>query len=254
MNLVVAGCHRANGSFLLQMRPENHSRYPGRHEFPGGSVEPGETMREALVREWQEELGVSISVGDLLAEYKYDENTLVVLFEVDLLEGMPVSTEGAKVHRATVPQLIRLTKYTDQCVPSMGTFLCAVLERFPVMETEGPRPLTILEMRKEFMHAVRGTATYWGRTVHNYDLVKDNNLPEVDCAKEDLAAYMLYAAEGAAFSFLNILDGTSTGLPAFDLIPAPHPDDKEYCREEGENWWSPAPINDCYLHELLRKR
>ena len=45
--------------FLLAQRPQGKV-YAGYWEFPGGKVEPGETMRQALVREIQEELGVTI--------------------------------------------------------------------------------------------------------------------------------------------------------------------------------------------------
>lgn len=45
--------------YLLAQRPQGKV-YAGYWEFPGGKVEPGETMREALVREIQEELGVTI--------------------------------------------------------------------------------------------------------------------------------------------------------------------------------------------------
>ena len=45
--------------FLLAQRPQGKV-YAGYWEFPGGKVEPGETMRQALVREIQEELGVAI--------------------------------------------------------------------------------------------------------------------------------------------------------------------------------------------------
>ena len=45
--------------FLLAQRPPGKA-YAGYWEFPGGKVEPGETTRAALVRELQEELGVSV--------------------------------------------------------------------------------------------------------------------------------------------------------------------------------------------------
>ena len=39
---------------------------------PGGKVEPGESPRQALVREIREELEAEIAVGDLLATVEYD--------------------------------------------------------------------------------------------------------------------------------------------------------------------------------------
>lgn len=46
--------------FLLAQRPEGKV-YAGYWEFPGGKVEPGETVRQALIRELQEELGITVS-------------------------------------------------------------------------------------------------------------------------------------------------------------------------------------------------
>lgn len=41
-------------------------------EFPGGKIEPGESRKEALVREIKEELDADIRVGTLLETVEYD--------------------------------------------------------------------------------------------------------------------------------------------------------------------------------------
>lgn len=50
---------RADGRFLLTSRPAGKA-YAGYWEFPGGKIEPGETLEQALRRELQEEIGVNI--------------------------------------------------------------------------------------------------------------------------------------------------------------------------------------------------
>jgi 8-oxo-dGTP diphosphatase len=49
----------ADSRFLLTSRPEGKV-YAGHWEFPGGKVEPGETVEAALRRELHEELGITI--------------------------------------------------------------------------------------------------------------------------------------------------------------------------------------------------
>ena len=56
----VAGICVQNGKVLLQ-KPANDSVYA----FPGGHVEFGETNEETLIREFKEEIGAQIHVGDL---------------------------------------------------------------------------------------------------------------------------------------------------------------------------------------------
>ncbi len=52
---------RADGrQFLLAQRPPGKV-YAGYWEFPGGKVEPGESVREALVRELHEEMGITVT-------------------------------------------------------------------------------------------------------------------------------------------------------------------------------------------------
>ncbi|WP_411832960.1 Nudix family hydrolase [Pseudoxanthomonas mexicana] len=60
---VVAGIITdARGRILLSRRTEGRD-LAGRWEFPGGKREPGETPEEALIRELQEELGITPEVG-----------------------------------------------------------------------------------------------------------------------------------------------------------------------------------------------
>ena len=50
---------RSDGAFLLTSRPEGKA-YAGYWEFPGGKLEAGETVAQALTRELQEEIGITI--------------------------------------------------------------------------------------------------------------------------------------------------------------------------------------------------
>jgi len=51
----------AEGRFLLTSRPEGKV-YAGYWEFPGGKLEAGESVAQALARELHEELGIAIGV------------------------------------------------------------------------------------------------------------------------------------------------------------------------------------------------
>ncbi|MCI5065895.1 NUDIX domain-containing protein [bacterium] len=53
------GCIHRDGNYLLGKRSEQKG---GNWEFPGGKVEKGESVRAALKREIQEEVGVEVAV------------------------------------------------------------------------------------------------------------------------------------------------------------------------------------------------
>ena len=60
--VVAAVIYRADGSYLLAQRPPGKA-YAGYWEFPGGKVEPGESLDAALKREIREELDIEIHVA-----------------------------------------------------------------------------------------------------------------------------------------------------------------------------------------------
>ena len=53
----------AQGRFLLTSRPAGKV-YAGYWEFPGGKLEPGESVEQALRRELHEELGITIGAAE----------------------------------------------------------------------------------------------------------------------------------------------------------------------------------------------
>ncbi len=62
---------RPDGRFLLTSRPEGKV-YAGYWEFPGGKVEPGESIEAALRRELHEELGITIGTSEAWKEELVD--------------------------------------------------------------------------------------------------------------------------------------------------------------------------------------
>ncbi len=59
VEVAAAVLQRPDGSFLLAQRPPGKI-WAGYWEFPGGKVEPGESARDAMVRELREELGIEV--------------------------------------------------------------------------------------------------------------------------------------------------------------------------------------------------
>ena len=62
---------QADGQFLLTSRPEGKV-YAGYWEFPGGKLEAGESVEQALRRELQEELGITIGDQQALGHARSD--------------------------------------------------------------------------------------------------------------------------------------------------------------------------------------
>ena len=58
---------------ILAKRSEQLPKYPGFYEFPGGKVENGETLKEALKRELFEELSIDVDLDDIK---EFDNNVL----------------------------------------------------------------------------------------------------------------------------------------------------------------------------------
>ncbi len=94
-----------DGRFLLAQRPGGKP-YEGYWEFPGGKLEPGETVEAALARELHEELGLDITecVRWHVLEHDYPHAYVRLHFcKVTAWRGDPVGREGQAFSWQTVP-------------------------------------------------------------------------------------------------------------------------------------------------------
>lgn len=93
------------GRFLLTSRPPGKA-YAGYWEFPGGKVEPGESIEQALRRELQEEIGVTIASAEPWKVEMFDyPHALVRLHfcRVRLWSGTFEMREGQQMAWETLP-------------------------------------------------------------------------------------------------------------------------------------------------------
>jgi len=95
MTEVVAALIWKNNKFMICQRPAHKARGL-LWEFVGGKVEPGETKKQALIRECQEELAVTLAVGDVFMDVVHEYPDLTVhltLFTSTIAEGEPQKLE-----------------------------------------------------------------------------------------------------------------------------------------------------------------
>ena len=108
MTEVVAALLRQDGKFLICQRPAHKARGL-LWEFPGGKVEPGETMAQALARECREELGVTVAVEEPVAQvvHEYPDLTIRLTLLAAVITGGRRVSSRAWSH-VTLPSTIFL--------------------------------------------------------------------------------------------------------------------------------------------------
>ena len=104
---VVAALIWDGNKFMICQRPANKARAL-LWEFVGGKVEPGETKEQALIREFQEELAITLSVGNLYMEviHEYPDITVrLSLFNATIATGVPQKLEHNDIQWITVAEI-----------------------------------------------------------------------------------------------------------------------------------------------------
>ena len=104
---VVAALIWEQDKFMICQRPAHKARGL-LWEFVGGTVEPGETREQALIRECREELAVELDVGGVFTEVVHEYPDLTVhltLFHAAIREGTPEKLEHEDIRWITVNEI-----------------------------------------------------------------------------------------------------------------------------------------------------
>lgn len=104
---VAAAVIRKNGSTLICSRPRN-TALGGFFEFPGGKCEPGETLSCCVVRELQEELGITVVPFDTIhvLTHVYPDKTVRVHFiRCMIASGTPSPLDQQEIRWVSTAEL-----------------------------------------------------------------------------------------------------------------------------------------------------
>lgn len=123
IDVVVGILMQPNGDVLLGQRPDGKP-YAGYWEFPGGKVEPRESLFAALQREFLEELGLEIDSAEpwCCIEHVYEHAHVRLHFFISRawrgqaqgLEGQAFAWQGAVGVSPLLPATIPLLEWLDQ--------------------------------------------------------------------------------------------------------------------------------------------
>jgi len=119
---VVAAVIEREGRYLVGQRPHD-KRHGGLWEFPGGKLDPGETLAEAAARELHEELAVEVAATGAARFESHDPGSPFVIHFVEVrITGEPRAIEHAAIGWFTPAELTAL-----DLAPSDATFVRACL-------------------------------------------------------------------------------------------------------------------------------
>ena len=107
MTEVVAALIWSGERFMACQRPAHKARGL-LWEFVGGKVEPGESHKDALIRECREELAVTVSVGNVFMDVVHEYPDLTVhltLFNAVLTEGEPQKLEHSDIRWIAIDEI-----------------------------------------------------------------------------------------------------------------------------------------------------
>lgn len=107
LHVAVGVIFDAAGNILISLRHAD-AHQGGLWEFPGGKLEAGETVQQALRRELQEELGIDAVVDEPIVQIRHeysDKSVLLDVWSVREFSGEAEGREGQSLRWVSVAEL-----------------------------------------------------------------------------------------------------------------------------------------------------
>jgi len=99
VHVAVGVLRNDQGQVLISLRADE-AHQGGLWEFPGGKVEPGESVEQALSREVEEELGICVHSCTPFIQISHDyedKSVLLDVWNVQSFSGVPRGREGQQI-------------------------------------------------------------------------------------------------------------------------------------------------------------
>jgi len=97
------------GGRLLICQRGHGSTHAGRWEFPGGKLEPGESLAECMRRELEEELGIDATVGEIVWRTRCEAPSRrpldLTFFHIPAFRGEPENRIFAAIRWTEITEL-----------------------------------------------------------------------------------------------------------------------------------------------------
>ena len=194
--------------YLLAQRPPDKV-YAGYWEFPGGKVEPGETLPQALIREIEEEMGATVERAWpwLSRQFTYPHATVrLKFFLVESWRGELRPLE----HSGIVWVRLGDTPTVDPVLPANGPILralalpqrCCVLDATSSLADQMSRATAQQTAERRLLRVARSTAPAAAQTAHVgalKDFIGQNPTADV-FIDDDLALARTVRAQGIHLS------------------------------------------------------
>ena len=109
VHVAVGVIKKGNAIFICKRQQDKHQG--GKWEFPGGKVEAGETVTQALQRELKEEVNLVVNGSTPLMEIHHDYGDKAVFLDVHLVEDFSGEAKGLEGQQGLWVALHELQNY-----------------------------------------------------------------------------------------------------------------------------------------------